>query len=142
MSVDSLGEQPRPTAYDSTEAETPPPPTAGPNVLAARANYLFINDGFGASEADARALLRFVARGSDVFIAADGFRGRALRDSLGFDTDDVAVASRPGPAGLRVADSVVLHFTHPALAGARYRLPALLASTRLVVKAGAGRPHP
>ncbi|WP_193560189.1 DUF4350 domain-containing protein [Hymenobacter nivis] len=134
--VGSLGEQASPVSYDSTEVETAPPPAAGPDVRAARANYLFVNDGFGASEADARALLRFVAQGSDVFIAADGFRGRVLRDSLGFDTDDVAGAARPGPRSLLAPDSVVLRFTHPALAGARYRLPALLARARLVVKAG------
>ncbi len=127
-------------ANDSTEAETPPPPTVGPDVRPARANYLFVNDGFGASAADARALLRFVALGNDVFIAADDFQGPVLGDSLGFYTDDVAVASRPGSRGLPVADSVALRFTHPALAGARYRLPALLARARLVVKAGrAGR---
>ena len=125
---------------DSTEAETTPPPTAGPDMLAARANYLFINDGFGASAADARALLRFVALGNDVFIAADDFQSPVLGDSLGFYTDDVAVASHSGPRGLLVADSVTLRFTHPALANARYRLPALLARARLVVKAGrAGR---
>ncbi|MGI4884513.1 MAG: DUF4350 domain-containing protein [Janthinobacterium lividum] len=139
--VDSLG-QPDP-ANDTTAAETPSPPRAaagGPAVGAARANYLFVNDGFGASEPDARALLRFVAQGNDVFIAADDFRGPVLCDSLGFYTDDVAVASRPGPRGLLTADSVAVRFTHPALASARYRLPALLARARLVVKAGrAGR---
>lgn len=132
--VDSLGQ---PTAaHDSTEADTPRAAAAGPVVRAARATYLFVNDGFGASAADARALLRFVAQGNDVFIAADDFQGPVLRDSLGFYTDDVAVASRPGPRGLLTADSVAVHFTHPALAGARYRLPALLARARLVVKAG------
>lgn len=137
--VDSLG-QPNAAANDSTEAEPPRAAATGPVVRAAWANYLFVNDGFGASEADARALLRFVALGNDVFIAADDFRGPVLGDSLGFYTDDVAVAARPGPRGLLAADSVALRFTHPALAGARYRLPALLARARLVVKAGrAGR---
>jgi len=59
-------------------------------LAATRAHYLFINQEFTASPLETNALLRFVAQGHDVFIAAESFdtrgQGTALADTLGFRT--------------------------------------------------------
>ena len=107
-----------------------------------RANYLFVSVRFAATAADLKPLLDFVARGNDVFIAAEGFddAGRALLDTLGLRTRRVAVPTRRGPRGLPVPDSVALAFTNPALAGPRYRLPGADADLRF--EADSAHPHP
>ena len=116
---------------------------AGLNYLRpGRANYVFVNLGFEQSRPDDRALLRFVARGSDAFVAAESFDGtsRLLRDSLGFRAQDVELTTHQSPKGLPAVDSVDLRFTHPALARAHLRLPGSEAPQRLVVNVGrAGR---
>lgn len=112
-------------------------PSAMP-LRAGAANYLFVNQSFELSRPDAQALLRFVARGNDAFIAAQSFSsGRGLlRDSVGFDVADVDLATHRGPKGLPVVDSVDLRFTNPALAAARLRLPGTAVPQRLVVDSG------
>ncbi|HEX8657897.1 MAG TPA: DUF4350 domain-containing protein [Hymenobacter sp.] len=106
----------------------------------AQANYLFINESFELSRPDAQALLQFVARGNDAFIAARSLRSGLLRDSLGVEVEDLELPLRNGPKGLPVADSVDLRFTNPALAHVRARLPGPDARQRLVVDSGrAGR---
>jgi hypothetical protein len=107
-----------------------------------QANYLFINESLELSRPDAQALLQFVARGNDAFIAARTFQGARslLRDSLGVVIEDLELPLRKGPKGLPVADSVDLRFTNPALAHVRVRLPGPDAGQRLVVDSGrAGR---
>jgi hypothetical protein len=103
-----------------------------------KANYLFINQSLQLSHPDAQALLQFVARGNDVFVAAKRFnRGRGLlRNSLGFDVEDVELASHKGPKGFPVIDSVEVRFTNHALARNRFRLPGSQVEQRLVVDSG------
>lgn len=103
-----------------------------------RANYLFINDYFNLSEPDARALLRFVAHGSDVFVAAEHLASARglLRKRLGFDVETVDLKTHRGPQGLPVVDSVDVRFTNPALARPRYRLPGTAVAQRIVVDSG------
>ncbi len=111
-------------------------------LRAGHANYLFINQSFELSRPDALALLQFVAQGNDALVAAQSFGGARglLRDSLGFDVTDADLATHKGPKGFPVADSVALHFTNPALAGAGIRLPGTGVEQRLVVDSGrAGR---
>ncbi len=116
-------------------ADSAQAPEDSTDVTATRANYLFVNNEFSATAADTRALLRFVARGNDVFIAAEEI-GKRLRDTLRFRTAD----ARRLPGRAPEADSVEVQFTNPALGGVRYRLPGPLARTHLVIKAGrAGR---
>ena len=107
-------------------------------LLRQQANYLFINNDFELSRPDALALLRFAARGNDVFVAAQNFSsGRGLlRDSLGFSVKDVEIKTHQGPGGLPQLDSVDLRFTNPALAAVRTRLPGIGARQRLLVDSG------
>jgi hypothetical protein len=112
-----------------------------PSVLplrAGQANYLFINQSFELSRPDAHALLQFVARGNDAFVAASSFSsGRSLlRDSLGFDVKDAELETHTGPKGIPMVDSVNVRFTNPALAGVRVRLPGTGVDQRLVVDSG------
>lgn len=103
-----------------------------------QANYLFINQEFELSRPDVRALLRFVARGNDAFVAAQRF-GRTrglLRDSVGFDVEDVDLTTHPNAKGIPVVDSVEVRFTNPGLARVRYRLPGTSVAQRLVVDSG------
>lgn len=69
-----------------------------------RANYLFINHVFAPDELDARALLRFVAEGNSVFVAANIFGG-ALADTLKLKTDTHFIWE----------DSLGLNFDHAQL---------------------------
>ena len=103
-----------------------------------QANYLFINQTFELSRPDAQALLQFVARGNDVFIAAQSFSGTSglLRKRLGVGVEDVAMTTHKGPKGLPVPDSVELRFTNPALAGGRVWLPGARVDQRFVVDSG------
>jgi hypothetical protein len=109
------------------------------DLLPARANYLFIDEDIHLAPSDARALLRYVAQGHDVFIAAEDFGGphNVLTDSLGFRSTAVSLGLpnvQPGKAA--TSDSTSFHFTHPQLRGATYRLPASGAAYRLAVEAG------
>ncbi|WP_310393631.1 DUF4350 domain-containing protein [Hymenobacter sp.] len=103
-----------------------------------QANYLFVNQGFELSRPDALALLQFVARGNDAFVAAQEFSGARglLRDSLGFTVEDMDLVTHQSSKGLPVVDSVDLRFSNPALAGAGIRLPGTGAEQRLVVDSG------
>ena len=79
-------------------------------LVATRASYIFINQGFSATRLETAALLRFVAAGHDVFIAAQDFgseRRGFLADTLGFRTYE-ADTTRPR-AVLRVAQRATAH---------------------------------
>ena len=101
-------------ANDLAAAETE---TATLPLVATHANYLFVNQSFSASRLETKALLRFVAAGHAVFIAAEDFGSEAaghLSDTLGFRTYSAdtthqfkRLARRQQVAGLR--DSVQLH---------------------------------
>ena len=122
-------------APDSSIAEQPP--VAIP-LRDGRANYLFINESFELSRPDAQALLQFVARGNDAFVAAQSFdeAPQLLRDSLGFGTKDAKIVTHQRPKGLPVVDSVDLRFSNRALAAAHLRLPGTDVEQRLVVDSG------
>ena len=113
------------------------PPVAIP-LRDGRANYLFINESFELSRPDAQALLQFVARGNDAFVAAQSFdeTPQLLRDSLGFGTKDAKLVTHQRPKGLPVVDSVDLRFSNRALAAAHLRLPGTDVEQRLVVDSG------
>jgi len=121
------------------DADQAPADHSAPSLLpTGPANYLFINQSFELSRPDAHALLRFVALGNDVFVAAESLSGARglLRDSLGFDVQDVDLATHKGPKGFPVADSVELRFTNPALGNVHTRLPGTGVAQRLVVDSG------
>ena len=102
------------------------------------ANYIFVNENFSASKLEARALLKYVARGNSVFIAAEelGSYRSFLADSLGIRSDYVKLPMKSSTKGLMMSDSVDVEFTNPALAGRRYRLPGAGASHRLRLDSG------
>jgi hypothetical protein len=108
------------------------------NLLAAHANYLFVNTGFRTARTDALALLRFVANGNDAFIVAEDFGDSAstFLDTLGVRVRRIKQQFHRGSRGLPVFDSVTVRFTNPALAGPRYRLPGTDADVRFVVDSG------
>ena len=109
-------------------------------LRAERANYLFVNDRFEPSQPDVQALLEFVARGNDVFVAAERIDSNLLRDSLGFRLKDADMYTHKGAKGLPVVDSVEVRFANPALGARRFRLPGTSAQQRIVVDSGrAGR---
>jgi len=120
-------------AAAATEAATLP-------LASTRASYIFINQEFEASQLETAALLRFVAAGHEVFIAAEDFgpaqRG-FLTDTLGFRTYEAdttthfLVAPRPGRA---THDSVALHLlgARPGLA-AGFRFGAAAVGYRLAL---------
>jgi len=122
-------------ASDSSIAEQPP---AAIPLRDGHANYLFINESFELSRPDAQALLQFVARGNDAFVAAQSFdeAPQLLRDSLGFGTKDAKLVIHQHPKGLPVVDSVDLRFSNRVLAAAHLRLPGTDADQRLVVDSG------
>ena len=122
-------------APDSSIAEQPP--VAIP-LRDGRANYLFINESFELSRPDAQALLQFVARGNDAFVAAQSFdeAPQLLRDSLGFGTKDAKLVTHQRPKGLPVVDSVDLRFSNRTLTAAHLRLPGTDVEQRLVVDSG------
>ena len=108
-------------------------PADVPLLVRERGSYLFINESFDVSPPDTRALLRYVAQGNDVFIAAERF-GRQFGDTLGFRTrgfttsHDTAATTRLG-----ISDSTTLHFVEPALgraAGRQFRYPMANATRR------------
>ena len=112
-------------------------------LTTAQATYVFVNRSFESSPLETDALLRFIGRGNNVFIAAEDFygRGTTLADSLGFDTV-AADTSVTGPArrqtGLARADSVPLHLLAAGPA-ASFRFPAAVVGSRLVLYNN--RPH-
>lgn len=111
-------------------------------LLHTRANYLFINTTFNPTTADLPLLLRYAALGRNVFVVAEHFgdAGQKLLDTLGLRIQRVPFATRRGPRGLPVPDSVTVRFTNPALAGPRYRLPGADADLRF--GADSAHPHP
>lgn len=127
-------------ALDSDEKQADTATTAAPPVTqsmaalppAERGSYVFINAEFNPSRPDLHTLLRYVARGNTVFIAANEF-SRALRDTLHFRTrtflaQDTLHNTLP-------TDSVTLRLVASALqraAGAPFRYPLLNATTRLL----------
>ena len=138
----------RPVAADDSIAageannEEEAPSQEAATLLHARANYLFINTSFSATPADLPLLLRYAALGHNVFIVAEKFSedGRTLLDTLGLRIRRVPLATRRGPHGLSVPDSVTVRFVSPALAGSRYRLPGADADLRF--EADSAHPHP
>ena len=92
-------------------------------LAATQAHYLFVNQEFTASALETNALLRFVAQGHDVFIAAENFggtgRGTSLADSLGFRTYPADSSFRRVLApGASRTDSVALHLLRPGAGSA------------------------
>jgi hypothetical protein len=119
--------------------EDEPQESAGTIPLrAGRANYLFINEDFELSRLDARALLQYVARGNNAFVAAKYFRSQRglLRDSLGFDVKELTPTTTKGYKGIFSIDSIDLRFTNPALARAHIRLPGVGVEQYLQVDSG------
>lgn len=134
----------RAAANDQAAAETE---TATLPLVATRASYLFIKPEFEASRLETAALLRFVAAGHDVFIAAEDFgsgqRG-FLADTLGISTYEADTTSRslvPRLGRPTPRDSVQLHLlrARPGLAAADFRFAAAVAGYRLAL--AARRPH-
>lgn len=110
------------------------------------ATYLFVANSFELSRLDCSSLLRHVARGNDVLIAAEQFDS-FFADTLGFRTREFVPAVRwqkksgSSPTDslqpVQRPDSVRLHFLNPTLAPAAgavpfISLPVLAAATRLV----------
>jgi hypothetical protein len=136
----------RDEANDLAAAETE---TAALPLQATRASYIFINQGFEASRLETAALLRFVAAGHDVFIAAEDFgpaRRGLLADTLGFRTVEADTTHRLAQVMhderlTGKADSVQLHLlrARPGLASANFRFNAAAAGYRLALTKR--RPH-
>ncbi|MDO7847104.1 hypothetical protein Q5H92_12095 [Hymenobacter sp. M29] len=107
-------------------------------LRAGSANYLFINDDFELTRLDAQALLQYVARGNNAFVAARHFRSQRgmLRDSLGFQVKERELTSSKNLKGIFSIDSVDLRFTNPALARAHIRLPGVGVEQYLEVDSG------
>ena len=102
-----------------------------------KATYLFIDDEFRLSPSDCRSLLRHVARGNDIFIAAEQF-SQQFADTLGFHTASFVhrPRQRKRAADVTLLDSVRIQLSNPQLArvaGSRgFRLPAVGAAYRLL----------
>jgi len=125
-----------------------PPLPAAPESVAAlppaeRSSYVFINTEFDPSRPDLHTLLRYVARGNTVFIAAHEF-SRALRDTLHFRTS-ASLDQDTLAKTLPTTDSVTLRLLTPSLqqsAGAPFRYPLLNATIRLLNNDSLGRLQP
>jgi len=114
-----------------------------------RASYIFVNGDFNASRLETAALLRFVAAGHDVFIAAEDFgaeRRGFLADTLGFRTFETDTTRRLSQViqDERLtgkSDSVQLHLlrSRPGLATTSFRFGAAAAGYRLALTKR--RPH-
>ncbi|GGE94441.1 DUF4350 domain-containing protein [Hymenobacter cavernae] len=100
-------------------------------------NYCFVNRSFRFDSLDCDALLRFVASGNNVFIAAEEFDSQ-LSDTLHFDTDaDARVRPlRNFPGRLR-ADSVSLRFAAGLASGRRFHYPRSLADMHFTLDSAA-----
>jgi len=105
-----------------------------------RAHYIFINQEFKASPLEVNALLRFVAQGHDVFIAAEDFstsrRAGSLADTLGFRTF-LADSTLPRVlgTGLNRRDSVALHLAGAGQRSTPYWFNAAAVGYRLALTA-------
>jgi hypothetical protein len=127
-------------AAAETEANTLP-------LVDTRANYIFVNQEFSASRLETAALLRFVAAGHDVFIAAEDFgpeRRGFLTDTLGFRTYEADTTLRLAPRAMQRAsarDSVGVRLLRdqPGLPRASFRFKPEAASYRLALSKR--RPH-
>ena len=112
---------------------------AGLTFTKAQASYVFVSRSFSSSSLEAKALLRFIGQGNDVFIAAEDFNGQsyALADSLGFAAVDAdTTAARTARRATGQADSVELHLLDrvaPSGHAATFRLPASAAGYRLAL---------
>ena len=137
--ADSTGANEETGADAEDESETA---SETETLLHARPNYLFVNTTFSATRADLPVLLRYAALGHNVFIVAESFgeAGSTLLDTLGLRLRRTPMATRRGPRGLPVPDSVVVHFTNPALVGPRYVLPGADADLRF--EADSAHPNP
>jgi hypothetical protein len=117
-------------------------------LVATHASYIFVNQAFSATRLETAALLRFVAAGHDVFIAAEDFgpeRRGFLADTLGFRAYEAdttrqlavpGVARRAGPS-----DSVGVRLLRglPGLPRASFRFKPEAAGYRLALSKR--RPH-
>ncbi|MFD1871592.1 DUF4350 domain-containing protein [Hymenobacter bucti] len=128
-------------AAAATEAATLP-------LVATRASYIFVNQGFAATRLETAALLRFVAAGHDVFIAAEDFgpeRRGFLADTLGFRTYEADTAQRLAvprigqPADTRNLVSVHLLRARPELPGTSFQFKPEVTGYRLALTKR--RPH-
>jgi hypothetical protein len=136
----------RDEANDRAAAETE---TAALPLQATRASYIFINQGFEASRLETAALLRFVAAGHDVFIAAEDFgstRRGLLADTLGFRTVETDTSHRLAQVVqderlTGKTDSIQLHLlrARPGMATTNFRFNAAAAGYRLALTKR--RPH-
>jgi hypothetical protein len=136
----TLAEVDRDEANDWAAAETE---TATLPLQATRASYIFVNQEFEASRLETTALLRFVAAGHDVFIAAEDFgptRRGFLADTLGIrtyvaDTARLAQVVRDNTLAASQADSVQLHLLRPrpGLAKTNFYFGAAAAGYRLAL---------
>ncbi len=126
-SVDAANDQ----AAATLEAEALP-------LTATRAQYLFINQEFTASHLEVNALLRFVAQGHDVFIAAEEFPARSragsLADTLGFRTYPAdSTLERVLAPGLGRRDSTALHLLGVGAPAGPFWFDATAVSSRLAL---------
>jgi hypothetical protein len=102
-----------------------------------RATYLFVNQTFESSPLETNALLRFLAAGNDVFIAAESFGGHglSLTDSLGvhlLEADTTLAQATRRQASLH-PDSATLHFLGTTGPRGVFRFPAAVAGYRLAL---------
>jgi hypothetical protein len=136
----------RDAANDQAAAETE---TAALPLVGTRASYIFINQEFEASRLETTALLRFVAAGHDVFIAAEDFgpTGRGfLADTLGIrtyeaDTAQLAQVVRGNAPAAGRADSVPLHLLRPRPGLAKITFYFGAAATNYRLALAKRRPH-
>ena len=132
-SVDAANDQ----AAAALEANSLPLPST-------RASYIFINQEFTASKLETNALLRFVAQGHDVFIAAEDFlaprQAGSLADTLGFRTYPAdSTLERALNPGLGRRDSVALRLLGPGPSGKAFWFSPGAVGYRLALTAR--RPH-
>ena len=100
-------------------------------------NYCFVNSSFRLDSLDCNALLRFVASGNNVFIAAEEFDSQ-LSDTLHFDTDaDSRVRPLSGASSRLRADSVSLRFATGLAPGRRFHYPRSLATMHFTLDSAA-----
>jgi hypothetical protein len=97
-------------------------------------NYCFVNSIFKLDSLDCNALLRFVASGNNVFIAAEDFDSK-LSDTLHFDIDTYArVGTLRNGTGVLRTDSVTLRFTADGpVPQRRFRYPRQVAAAHFLL---------
>ncbi|WP_324676503.1 DUF4350 domain-containing protein [Hymenobacter sp. GOD-10R] len=111
--------------------------TFTPNV-----NYCFVNSIFKLDSLDCNVLLRFVASGNNVFIAAEEFDAK-LSDTLHFDTDTYArVRTLRNGMGVLRTDSVTLRFTPGGpTSQRRFRYPRQVAAAHFLLDSATTQPR-